>query len=145
MNRIVVLSFLLCIPLMVGGCGSDNEDRTPPKSPEQIQAEKEWETKQEILHKTQEYVKNKLKDPESAEFVEGSSAVHLQHFNGDDLALVIGKVRATNSFNAHIVSSYIVAVNTKTNEAIEFILDDNVVFRTDEGDQFIKDVVNSKK
>ncbi len=144
MNRIVAVSVILCVPLLFGGCG-DNEDKTPPKSPAQIQAEAEWQKKQKILYDTQEYVKKNLKDPESAEFVDGSSAVHLQRFNGNDLALVIGKVRATNSFNAHIVSSYIVAVNTQTNKAIEFILDDDVIFQTDEGNQFIKSVLNSGK
>ena len=144
MNRVVSVSVILCVPLLFDGCG-DSEDKTPPKSPAQIQAEAEWQKKQKILYDTQEYVKKNLKDPESAEFVDGSSAVHLQRFNGNDLALVIGKVRATNSFNAHIVSSYIVAVNTQTNKAIEFILDDDVIFQTDEGNQFIKSVLNSGK
>lgn len=145
MKRLVALAMILCVPLLVGGCGNNEEDKTPPKSAAQIQAEAEWQKKQKILYEVQEYVKKNLKDPESAEFVDGSSAVHLQRFNGDDLALVIGKVRATNSFNAHVVSSYIVVANTETNKIIEFILDNDVMFQTDEGTQFIKNVLNSKK
>lgn len=108
----------------------------PKMTPQELEKAQELNEKINISSQVHSYIKSRMKDPDSVEFKD-QEIVHLENWNNKKMALVLGKVRATNSFGAYLLQNYAVVVNRDQNAIVYFLLDDKVVGATDEGTQFM--------
>jgi hypothetical protein len=140
MKKILMIIFttiFMGMSLLAGGCGDSQPKQLTP-------AEQLEKDKGAIIYTVQQYVKQNLKDPDSADFKQDDTA-QLENYNGKNLALVIGSVRATNSFNAHLLQKYVVVVDRDAQKIIEYGLGNQMLVDTKEGQDFMQHIINKHK